>query len=352
MKKITFTLLIAAIFGISVSAQDTESYTALKVTGDQVPVIDGTIDAIWNHVETVPLTKVPKKNGVIHENIFVPNPDPSDFSAEFGMLWNEDGMYFIFSVTDDKIVIYEDYYTDNDTPADKWWYDDNINLLFSKDLVNIVFTQWEFAWQPGINQEEKLSSDDWANPALIDISLVKSAWYNDGNLWILETFIDWEAFADGNALITPDMIIFMEARARDDDDDYAVGNLWESMFQWSTDNYLVEDDGTGMGSVTLSSTEVEPVGVADAGIPGDGGISIFPNPSRGFSDLQLTLLSGGDVSVAVSDLSGKIIDHIRYGGLSSGEHILPVALTTLPQGIYFLHVSSASESTVLKYVRQ
>lgn len=349
MKNFT-TLLVASLLSISVFAQDTESYTALKVTGDNVPVIDGNIDAIWEKVEIVPLTKVPEIGGVVHSNITVPDPETSDFYAEIGMLWNNDGIFFIFSVTDDKIVIVEDHYLDNDTPADKWWYDDNINILFSKDLYNWSFQQWEFAWQPGIDQEEKLSSDDWANPAEIDTDLVQSAWYNDGDIWILETFIDWKAFDDGLATITPDSEIFLEARARDDDDEY-MGSSWEAMFQWSTLNYEVEATGEGMGTVTLSSTELQASGISDLHSE-FGKMSIHPNPSRGKSELQLTLLSMGSVDIAVSDMTGKLYRVFQFQDLSAGENSLALDLTSFSQGVYFLSISSGEKSGVLKYVKQ
>ena len=117
MKKFTFIIFIVTLFSLAIFAQDTESYTALKVTGDNVPVIDGTIDALWDNVEIVPLEKVPEIGGVVHTNITVPDPTEDDFYAEFGMVWNEDGMYFLFRVVDDVIVIFEDYNTSNSTPA-------------------------------------------------------------------------------------------------------------------------------------------------------------------------------------------------------------------------------------------
>jgi len=354
MKKFTLTLLFATILGLIAFAQDTESYTALKVTGANVPVIDGTIDAIWDNVEIVPLTKVPEQGGEIHPNITVPDPDSSDYYAEIGMLWNEAGIFFLFNVTDDIVVIYEDYDTGNDTPADKWWWDDNINILFSKDLLNESFTQWEFAWQPGIDQEEKLSSDDWLNAALIDISLVSSAWHNEGDLWQLETFISWGAFDDGNGYdyIGAGEDIYLEARARDDDDDGEDNNSWETMFQWSTVNYNVENDGNGMGTVTLSGTEVQ----APSGLSEEkgafGNLSVYPNPSNGISEMQLNLENAGNVNVSVFDLSGKLVSELTYENKPAGDNLLPLSLESLQPGVYFLNVRSDNASDVVKYIRQ
>ena len=351
MKKFTFTFIIVVVFGLAVFAQDTETYTALKVTGDNVPVIDGTIDAIWDNVQIVPLEKVPEQGGVVHSNITVPNPEPDDYYAEFGLLWDEDGLYALFRVVDDVLVIFEDYDTGNDTPADKWWVDDNINLLFSKNLLNNSFTQWEFAWQPGIDQEEKLSSDDWLNAALIDISLVSSAWYQNGTTWTLETFISWDAFDDGNAVITPDMDIFLEARARDDDD-MVENDPWETMFQWSTTNYDIETNGEGFGTVTLSSTEVTaPEAIRDM-LNDPLEAQLVPNYSGGITSLRLSLDKPGEVSITVYGISGKRVNGFVLDNRIAGEQSIPLDLSSLQQGVYLIHVNSGNNSSVLKYIKQ
>jgi len=354
MIKFTFTFLLVACLSRLIFAQDTESYTALKVSGDNVPVIDGTIDAIWDNVLIIPLEKVPEKDGSIHSNITVPNPELDDYYAEFGLLWNEDGLYALFRVVDDVLVIFEDYDPANSTPADKWWVDDNINLLFNKDLSNNTgasFTQWEFAWQPGIDQEEKLSSDDWLNAALIDISLVNSTWNQDGNTWTLETFIDWEAFADGAAVITPDMDIYMEARARDDDD-MEVDNPWETMFQWSTTNYEIENTGEGLGTVTLSSTEVEAPEAVNDLLNDQLEARLVPNYSKGYTNLQFDLEKPGDVIVTLYEISGKMVNEFTLHQQSAGENSIPLDLNSLQQGVYLIHVRSNENYSVLKYIKQ
>jgi hypothetical protein len=345
MKKQLFTFLLSVGCGFLLSAQDVESYTALKVTGDNVPVIDGTIESVWDNVEMVPLTKVPEQGGQIHPNITVPNPTAADYSAEIGMVWNDDGIFFCFKVVDDLLLIEDDYDPNNSTPADQWWTDDNINLLFSKDLINGTFQQWEFAWQPGIDQEEKLSSDRWLNAAQIDSQLVSSAWFNDGTTWILETFIDWGAFADGNANIFPGMEIFLEARARDDDD----GGAWESMYQWSTTNYDVEGDGVGLGAVTLSDTELVTTGIrAMAGTV----VTLYPNPSHGLADLDFSLPRSGQVAVSVYDLAGRNLQQVTYDHLSAGPHTVQLDLTSLQQGLYYVQLTTTDHTGVAKLIKR
>ena len=339
MKKLIFTLLFA-VSVITVFGQ--ESYTALKIPDGKAPAIDGVIDNIWDNVEFVQLAKVPD-----NANITVPNPDPSDFYAEIGMLWNDTGMFFLFRVTDDIILIEDDDPTLDAVPADKWWTDDNINILFSKDLVNTSFEQWEFAWQEGIDQEEKLSSDDWLNAAKIDISMVQSAWYQDGNDWTLETFINWQSFADGNPTITPGMKIYLEARARDDDD----GGTWESMFQWSTTNYSVESTGEGMGEVTLSATEVEVPTAITEHFSGLNQEIIYPNPVNDFSRLSFNLNEPGMVTVKILNLDGKEINTVINELRPQGKQIIPLETKNLSKGNYLVKIVNANGSKVVKLVK-
>jgi hypothetical protein len=348
MRKLTFTLLLAVVFGFQAFAQDAETYTVLKVAGGNTPVIDGTIDAIWKSVQIIPVTKVPEIGGEVHPNITEPHPAASDYSAFWGALWNTEGIFFYYKVVDDKLTIVDDYYTDNEIAADMWWTDDNINILFSKDLVNNSFQQWEFAWQPGVDQEEKLTSDLWANPALIPGSSAKSKWFHDGTTWILETFIYWDAFADGNATITPGMKIYFEVRARDDDDD----GTWETMYQWSTINYNVESDGLGMGEVTLSATEVQPSNVGVSYKNQSGKMALYPNTSDGLTQLQLNLAKQGNVAVTVYDMTGKMINEMRFNDKPAGQNLIPLNLSMLRQGMYVLNVSSDNGSGLLKYIRQ
>jgi hypothetical protein len=353
MKNLYILVLILSCYLIRANAQDVtgEGYTCLKVTGANVPVIDGTIDPIWNSVKLVKLTKTPLKGGEEDPQLTVQHPDSTDLYSDLGMLWNNEGIFFRFKVVDDKVVIYEDYYLDNSVAADKWWWDDNNNILMSKDLVNAEFTQYEFSWQMGINQEQKMSSSDWAPPAQIDANLVKSAWWHDSKTtWILETFISWDAFNDGNANVSAGMDIYLEAAARDDDDADVEDDPYEAMLQWSCNSGNVQNDGIGMGKVTLSNVEVQPATFIDQ-VSESAATSVFPNPSDGNSELTLILSSQCDVNVSVYSLNGKLINTEVYENKPAGRNKLTLQLESLEQGMYFLNVKAGSKSEMLKFIR-
>lgn len=340
MRKLKFILLlVGCVYSLLLSAQ-TESYNAKYVAEENMPEIDGTIDAIWNGVTMAAIEKVPENS-----NITVPNPNPDDFSASFGIIWSDYGLFVLFEVTDDNIVIEDDYYLDNEIEADMWWTDDNINLLFSQDLINESFSQFEFAWQQGVNQEEKLSSSDWANDAVIDISLVESAWFNEGDLWILETFISWEAFGYEAFDLSNGDVIYCEARVRDDDDD----GTWESMFQWSTDNYDVESTGEGMGAVTLTADEITSINNQNSS---SESIQIRPNISDGNVNLVLNTPEAGYAAYEVISITGQIVDKGQLALQSSGTQTVPLSFENLSSGIYIIKVSSNGSDLISKFIIQ
>lgn len=340
MKKTLFTFFLVVATGLlSYGQEEIEYYTAKFVPEAKQPVIDGTIESVWDKVQMVHIGKVPE-----NDNITEPNPDADDYYAEWGMAWNETGMFVIFAITDDEIVIEDDNSTLDAQPNDQWWTDDNINLLFSRDLFFDDWEQFEFAWQPGIDQEEKVSSDDWLNAALIPEELVESAWYNEGDLWILETWISWEAFGNGDYELYEDDYFYCEARARDDDD----GDSWETMFQWSTTNYGVESDGTGMGEVTLSAEDItSAIKTINSNLS-----KAFVSQGFGNNELVFELNQPENVAVSVYTLTGKEIETIQLSEVSAGSHRVSLDVNGISSGIYMVKVDAGSESSVIKWINR
>ncbi|MBN1183117.1 MAG: T9SS type A sorting domain-containing protein [Bacteroidales bacterium] len=345
MKK-TFTILFLLI-GAIMYAQDS-TYTALRVVGTNTPVIDGTIDAIWDEVEIVPLTKMPVKPD---QNPYTLPDDSADFYAEFGMIWCDTGMFFLFTIVDDVVRIEDDDPSYDYVPNDKWWTDDNVNILFSKDLANATFEQWEFAYQYNINQEEKLSSGDWQyTPARLDSNLVQTAWYNDENLYTLETFINFDCFTK-TAILNPgaEDTIQVEMRARDDDD--GEGTSWEHMYQWATYNYQVEGTGEGLGKVYLSPDTVKiTVGVQNIST-GISTISLIPNPVKDMANLQVELTKQSNITVDLFDITGSKILNLLNEVRGAGQQTIPVNISNVNTGCYLLRISEGSQSKVIRLVK-
>jgi hypothetical protein len=93
--------------------------------------------------------------------------------------------------------------------------------------------------------------------------------------------------------------------------------------------------------VYVHAIKVETVPPASA--VGTGGpaytprLSVHPNPASGTSTINLDLTQGGDVSVEVYDVRGRLVDRIPLGSRTAGTHAVewtqPVA-----SGTYFLRL--------------
>ena len=99
MKSINQKLLIIVfvfivLVQISIFAQ--ANYTAKKTATK--PKIGKGIDAIWSQVKMVPVNKpVDDRNRTVQKKV-----SPSDYSMEWGMTWDDDGLYFLGDVTRPK----------------------------------------------------------------------------------------------------------------------------------------------------------------------------------------------------------------------------------------------------------
>jgi hypothetical protein len=79
------------------------------------PVIDGTAEDLWSDARQYKLTNV----------LFSPLSSPNDLAANFKAMWDEDNLYVLIDVTDDKLV--------NDSSSDEWWFDDSAEVYIDAD---------------------------------------------------------------------------------------------------------------------------------------------------------------------------------------------------------------------------
>ena len=90
------------------------------------------------------------------------------------------------------------------------------------------------------------------------------------------------------------------------------------------------------------------------GISGQGShtpeiIISIPNPVEGDTEMQLHLRSSGEVSVAVSDISGREVISVYEGMLAEGTHSIPVYLKDLPSGVYLMKVRCDDSFSVTEF---
>ncbi len=73
---------------------------------------------------------------------------------------------------------------------------------------------------------------------------------------------------------------------------------------------------------------------------GDEPIKLYPNPANSEVTVGLALKQSVPVKVIIQDVCGKELSNKHFGLLPPGEHQLPIDISNLPQGVYFLQVRS------------
>jgi hypothetical protein len=80
----------------------------------------------------------------------------------------------------------------------------------------------------------------------------------------------------------------------------------------------------------------------------DFGMNVFPNPAAGERRLEFELRRESEVSVFLTDISGKKVMDIAEGSKSAGKHELSFTTEDLAPGIYFLTLSQDGMAQTLK----
>ncbi len=77
-------------------------------------------------------------------------------------------------------------------------------------------------------------------------------------------------------------------------------------------------------------------------------VSVFPNPVHKEAMLSLSLENNEYVDISIVDITGRIVNRITPGGLSSGIQLIRLNTETLSSGTYFLHIAVGSETYTKK----
>ncbi len=93
------------------------------------------------------------------------------------------------------------------------------------------------------------------------------------------------------------------------------------------------------------------VGVNEIVSGPDAQISLFPNPSADFSTISLNLTKSSSVLVKIVSIDGAIVAKKDYGDLN-GSMTLPVDLSKLNSGMYFINVTIDGNATALKLIKK
>lgn len=73
-------------------------------------------------------------------------------------------------------------------------------------------------------------------------------------------------------------------------------------------------------------------------------LTAYPNPAKDHLNISFTLTKASDVSVKISDLTGKVISHTTSDLFNSGKHKITLPLHDIPNGIYRVSIVSQQDS--------
>ena len=110
-------------------------------------------------------------------------------------------------------------------------------------------------------------------------------------------------------------------------------------------------DGQGTGFIT---NDDGPVGVPDAGIAEFALVRVQPNPSRGMTQLEITVPREAALSLSVVDIQGrevaKLIDGVYRPGRYQVTWNAKLARGEVPAGLYFIRYRTPGKDMVRRLI--
>lgn len=79
--------------------------------------------------------------------------------------------------------------------------------------------------------------------------------------------------------------------------------------------------------------------------------AIYPNPTTTTSTVEFNLVNASEVSISITDLSGKIVSERNLGQLNAGANATEINTTSFNAGIYYVTVSSNGNSVTKKLIK-
>ena len=234
--------------------------------------------------------------------------------------------------------------------GDSLWLETNYteNIQWYRDSVLLIneINPFLFASNPGLyrveytSEEGCVSSSDWIEVSSIPAP-ASPAYVNENNLL---TLFDPDALPVDYTLQWYQNGVILEGET----------GLSYCISEFGTYTLLVEDLSTGcFNSFTLTvpynsnvSCDLSPTEELFAG----GTVNIFPNPTSGKFDVNITGSEAAQIDIQVRDILGQILFQKTYPSRSSfiGESF---DLTSFPNGMYLISISADNESIIRKVIK-
>ncbi len=261
--------------------EEPEDGTANAISVDgTAPVIDGTIDEVWNNAKVHPLQQRDWYGS------------PTGLYSYFKIMWDADNVYILNYVDDD---------TPNAQGTDPWM-NDNVELFFDmnqsasagfdSDDWQIRCIRGEDSWTGSENV-----TDAWA----ADVERAQTE-FADNSGYIVEWAIPWTSLS-ATFLPLVDFEFNFDVSVADDANDVAGR---EYIIAWNSNQDINYNNTELYGTVTLSDmTNETAIHEVVNNIPN---LSVFPNPVRS----QLNIQAGNKIDkVEIFDVVGRTVYNLN-----------------------------------------
>lgn len=113
--------------------------------------------------------------------------------------------------------------------------------------------------------------------------------------------------------------------------------------------YFTSFAGSSTGKISFMKERVAGVGIYEKPA-NEMNVAVYPNPAKERIKLYITGKSGEDLSVVLTDLSGRQLRADRPGRLADGLNAFTFDVAGVQPGVYFVMVSAAATKSVTKVI--
>jgi hypothetical protein len=82
------------------------------------------------------------------------------------------------------------------------------------------------------------------------------------------------------------------------------------------------------------------------------GVSLYPNPSNSETNVNFYLQTKSDVTILVTDLTGKTVSSLELSNLTAGTNSTKIDCSSLNSGVYYVTINTNGSSVTKKFVKK
>jgi PKD repeat protein len=77
---------------------------------------------------------------------------------------------------------------------------------------------------------------------------------------------------------------------------------------------------------------------------------LYPNPSNDNTNLLINISDNSETNIFITDMIGKVVNHVQRGILTQGEHNFNINVSDLSKGVYFVNVNVDGKVSTKKLI--